>query len=541
MGVLDDLLGQSQAAIPQGPAAQPNPEPQQGNITINPTGQPPQGSPLDDLLKAGPQQPTGEPQEPPGYAADIAKSAAIGVPKGLVSAAGAPGDARHFVSGLTDWLGNQFGIDKEKIENTKAGAYAAASLHPIMRMFTNPGSDEIQKGVEQVTGEFYKPQTSPGKFAETASEFVSNPLSYMGPGGLGLKAASALSAGVGSEGLGQLGEASGVPGAETAGRLIGAVAAGKIPHSVAQARFRSQINNAASTDELFDAADNLYDLSRTYGVTLRPQAGNTLADRITTRLRADGFRPLNQPQAFQALDELRTMANVADVQSVRKLLNKVAGTPNTQERAVARAVIADINQYMAHLPPGDVLAGGGNARRAVQDWREADRSYRAGMRAEALEEVLQRAHDRASTTGAGQNFENVLRQEIRQLVNSRTRSRGFSPDEIERLREIMRGDSYQNTLRAIGKLAPTGIVSGGIGLEIGRHIFGGLKSAGVPLAGHVAKHMSESRLHNAMDDVMARIRLTGSGQTPPVAPPSARSNMGRNVAPLIPMINEDSQ
>jgi hypothetical protein len=158
--------------------------------------------------------------EKPSVAADVAKSGGIGLAKGVIAGLGAPGDLSNLLAKGSkiagDYIGGKLGFEPSP----------ELPQHSALDYLTSPG---IQSAVESKTGEFYKPQTTAGKFAESAGEFAGNPTSYIGPGGILAKGATAIGAGVGSEAAGQLADANKSQYAPLY-RLAGAIAGG---HGVA--------------------------------------------------------------------------------------------------------------------------------------------------------------------------------------------------------------------------------------------------------------------------------------------------------------------
>lgn len=65
--------------------------------------------------------------------------------------------------------------------------------------------------------------------------------------------------------------------------------------------------------------------------------------------------------------------------------------------------------------------------------------------------------------------------------------RRFSKDEQAAIRKVAEGGAVENGLRLLGKLAPTGIVSTGIGGSIGFAIGGPAGAVAVPAAGAAAR------------------------------------------------------
>jgi hypothetical protein len=146
-----------------------------------------------------PDAPWATSSETTGVGADVAKSAGVGVGKGLIDFAGTAGDASNLLAKGSkiagDYIGGLMGFEP------------SPELHaPIF-----PTSAGIQKAVESKTGQFYEPQTTAGKFAGAITETAANPLSYVGPGrqargrrgdrrgiGRGWRACPAIRTGVGA-------------------------------------------------------------------------------------------------------------------------------------------------------------------------------------------------------------------------------------------------------------------------------------------------------------------------------------------------------
>lgn len=157
---------------------------------------------------------------------DIGASAVSGVGKGLSHFAGTGGDLRNLASQGTDYLGNKLGLAPETVDRfkQKAGeAYKATlPINPLAAIAAyGPSSGDVQHGIENVTGEFHAPETTAGKYVQSAADTMANPISYIGPGGLLTKAAMAGASGLGGE-AGE--ELTGSP----LGRMAGSMLAGPL-------------------------------------------------------------------------------------------------------------------------------------------------------------------------------------------------------------------------------------------------------------------------------------------------------------------------
>lgn len=189
----------------------------------------PPGFVLDENPSA-PALPPGFVVDQPSVAADVAKSLGIGTVKGGISILGGAGDLRNLLSKGLEAGAEKLGIDPENVAALKSFASKAADYTATGKMLKNaPTSADIQSAVESRTGEFYKPQTTAGEYAETVGEFL--PAAAAGPGRLIPRIASGVFAGLGSEGAGQLAEGT---KAEPYARVVGAVAGGLTPMALAR-------------------------------------------------------------------------------------------------------------------------------------------------------------------------------------------------------------------------------------------------------------------------------------------------------------------
>lgn len=150
---------------------------------------------------------------------DVAKSAAIGLAKGGISLVGMPGDLAE--------LGAR-GIDRA---SQFAGNVLGMDVAPRQDRAPTYGSGDIQKGIERVTGDFYKPKTLAGEYAQTAGEFV--PGLIGGPESIATKLLTRVAAPAAvSETAGQLTKGG---AAEPYARVLGAMLGGLAPSGIARA------------------------------------------------------------------------------------------------------------------------------------------------------------------------------------------------------------------------------------------------------------------------------------------------------------------
>ncbi len=294
-----------------------------------------------------------------------------------------------------------------------------------------------------------------------------------------------------------------------------------------------------STEELHDASQGHYNAVHGFGVEMRPGFGHDIADNILNELHAESYRDYLAPKTFSAIEELRTPAgqNVGtqDLEGVRRLLNRVAADP--VERDAARRAIGQIDDALVNLDPADAVVNAHFAPRVAQEATRARGDYAAYKQAQQIEQATDAASLETASTGAGTNIDNKTRQKFRAILTNPKKARGYSREELAQMRQLVEGTAGGNAARFVGKLAPSGIVSGGLSAALG-HAIG--HTAGVPIVGYVAKQLADAATARAAARLSEQRRLRspearriGAVAAPPVLPrvaigmPRAMAQYGR--------------
>jgi hypothetical protein len=446
---------------------------------------------------------------------DVAKSAGVGIAKGLIGGTVAlPGNIVDLAGRGAAWAGRKAGINLPDPNE----------YNPL------PTSESVQKRIENVTGPFYKPQTKAGKFAETIGEFAGGPTSYVGKGvSLGRKLAGAVAGGAASETAGQLTEGSDY---EPLARIAGGVAGG------AASGAGRRGSGTVSADTLDANAAARYRQLENSNTTINGDQFVRVLDTLEGQLRQAHFRPYNAKGAWDVLDDIRSdLTNkqgvvrdvtMGDIQGLKELLKNV---PHNNDKSIAAASqLHDmIDTYLGQVPQHHLISG--DPARDVRLLREASADYRGARRSDALDMTEDRARRQANRSGVGANQENTLRQRIDAIINSPTESRRYSQRELDIMREIVNGTLPINELRRIGKFAPTSVVSSA---PTAAAFLSGHPTLGMALggAGWVGKTASERLTRNKVRGLAEDIRSnTPSGRaytppTPPIGPYQARGALG---------------
>jgi hypothetical protein len=344
------------------------------------------------------------PQNQPGYLADVAQSIPAGLVRGGAMLLGAPADATNLAF---DWLGRaEKGFRGETDEQyaARTAERKAAAGFDAQKLLEPLTSKSIRGAIERnVTGPLYEPQTTPGKFANTAAEFV--PGALLGPGGVARNALSyGVIPGMASEAAGQVTQGTAAePWARGGAALIagGGAAYWNRPNNVGRT---IQEATEGITAQHLDAAEQLFQQAQSMGspitraealqhVTggatrlgdvqrvvegsgkMRPFfAGRPAQNDAVARRAFDALEPAptNAPStigpatgraADESINEVRQRINAvsdpfyarsATVQLTPQEMGQVRALPGYREAAAAVRADPQLNRNVAHLPENSV-------------------------------------------------------------------------------------------------------------------------------------------------------------------------------------------
>jgi hypothetical protein len=460
-----------------------------------------------------------------GVGTDVAKSAGVGLGKGLINTAGSVGDITDLgakgIETASNYISDALGIQRYERPKTPS------VLNNI------PTSESLQKRVEGVTGQFYQPQTTAGKFAGAIGETAGNPLSYVGPGGLAGKIAGAVATGAGSEGAGELAQKyapEAEPYARIAGGLLGGAAAGTASAAVENTM---RARGISTTQDLRNAADTAYGNARALPVERTPGQLAILRDQIRRDLIKQGHRADKSGGTFSRIEELpdpptpeypggnRTFS---DIEGVRQSLRDIAGEVDARgmRTADARAATRAIDRIDDFLEdPSKAVAGHqGLAAQQADFAREGRENWGAMARSQQIEAALARGQRNADSAGTGSNVDNTLRQQVKQILNNPRRAKNFTNDDRQIMEDIVAGNPIRNSARLISKLAATGIVSATGVLALGHLMgLGPYASGALPVIGEGTRRLGIAMTRNRYGRLLENIRMDSAvGRANPIGP-----------------------
>jgi hypothetical protein len=231
-----------------------------------------------------------------------------------------------------------------------------------------------------------------------------------------------------------------------------------------------------------------------------------LHSQVVDDLTEFGYDADLHPRIKTALGKIEKLASDADeagnpihatlkgLDTTRKVVKSAGDSLVKGEQALAGKIAERIDDLVARLDqPGNAIMG--DAAKGAEAIKEARALWHQQSKAQLIDNAINGAKLRASTTGSGGNVENAIRQELRNLLTNRKTARAFSKEEKNAMMRVIRGSASQNVLRGIGKMAPSGIVSGGLSAGASAAIFspvlGPAGAAVLPAAGFAAKQAAD--------------------------------------------------
>lgn len=278
------------------------------------------------------------------------------------------------------------------------------------------------------------------------------------------------------------------------------------------------VRGTPTVQELKSASSAGYDAARGMGVDIKPGAITSMGGNIAVTLEKDGINAELAPKTFSILQKLQSapdgsVVTIGNLDTVRRTLGNAAKDfANPTEQLAAKRAQQFLDDYLARIPEGDVLAG--NAVQASKTLSDARGNYAAAKRSEQIGEATEAAELGAAAANSGRNIGNQNRQKFKSILTSDKQSAGYSAEELAQLEKIVRGTSTGNALRTTGNFLGGG---GGLGQAVVTALAGGggaavggvpgavVGAAAVPVLGNMARALankSVDRQVNILDDLV---------------------------------------
>lgn len=358
----------------------------------------------------------------PSTTEDVAKSAGIGLAKGAIGLAGGIGDAAHLFGDIRDrYIVNPI--------NRALGLQEVDLNAPDPA--TKIGSASIQKMVESQTGDFYRPKTTAGKYAETAGEFVPGALLTGGGGPVLNSVRYGVLPGLASEAAGQYTEGTKLEPYARVAAAIAASAAGAragrvvtpIPSSPERQRLVDILHDEGVTsltagqrtgNKALQYAESILgdapgagqgasaiqqEGQRQFTAAAVRRAGTGAADATPETLAANNQRLGDQFRDLSARNTL--VPDNQFITDVTAAVRDYRNVPNSQQRAIVQGYIDDIIDHVnaGHMPGPQYQEMRSRLSRQANNLRNADPTLSDALR--DMRNALDNAMERSIPAGSG--------------------------------------------------------------------------------------------------------------------------------------------
>jgi hypothetical protein len=253
-------------------------------------------------------------------------------------------------------------------------------------------------------------------------------------------------------------------------------------------------------------AINLFNQAQDEGITLKKNVFQSTMKSLPAKLRQEGYTPSgNFPDVNAAIKELssgKQPVDFTEIQSLRTMIKNGQSSINANERRIATRLLDEFDDYMANIPESNIKVGN---KEALKTWKEARDSYAKFKKSEIFTDMLDEAQlDRSKFTQSG--TENSLAQQMRKLAKNEKRMRLFSKGEQDAIVEAAKGSDLQQTLKFVGRFAPTSTVSSIPTLALGA---GDLMSGSLFAAGTTAGRMGATKMRESSILDLAKFMRSG--------------------------------
>lgn len=229
-------------------------------------------------------------------------------------------------------------------------------------------------------------------------------------------------------------------------------------------------------------------------VVVSPESFRAVATELTQQAAKTGLDETITPAANALVKRLNAATTepvtLQSLNTLREVASAAAGSRVPRDRAIAENVVNRLDDFFMNLSARDLVVGEeANVKAIAQSVKEARKAWSEAMKLETVARLVQRAQDSVANRPS-LGIENSLRTEFTNLMKNDREMRRFSAAEKEAIRRINRG-ATKATMRSIGRLAPTGPVSGlaagglavGLGAKMGLDPMAAMLVIGAPAFG----------------------------------------------------------
>lgn len=216
--------------------------------------------------------------------------------------------------------------------------------------------------------------------------------------------------------------------------------------------------NYATAEQLEQVSQNLFTKAKQSGVELNANDFGNYMKGIQKDLRSEGYDPRTMPKVAVALEEMQKTElskDLDELKTLRKFIVNAQKSSDLEEKRVGTILKDRFDDYVATIPESSVTSG---SKEGLKAWKEARDAYAKLSKAEIFDDMIEIAKlEKGKYSQAG--IEQSLYNQLKNLAKNDKRMRMFTAEEQAAIKKAAEGTDLQNTLKFIGKFAPTSTVS----------------------------------------------------------------------------------
>jgi hypothetical protein len=274
--------------------------------------------------------------------------------------------------------------------------------------------------------------------------------------------------------------------------------------------------SAPDAEAIKNAARTVYTSLDESGIRMKAKDFRGMARRIKRETAKQGLDARVTPRAAGAIaaidDVVGTSPTLTEIDTLRKVAQKVAGNIDPSEASLGVQMINEIDGFLDQINPNALTKGNIPVGEVAGKYKAARTLWGRARRSEVIQEAIARGEDVAAGAEAG------IRNEFNRILRNKKLSKFIPDDEKALMRDVVQGDFAQNMTRLVGKV--------GLSIDRSPNVFGSIVAGGglgtvvggttgaliVPVVGTVSKQIAKTLTTNKARFVDSMIRAGSDGR-----------------------------
>lgn len=255
-------------------------------------------------------------------------------------------------------------------------------------------------------------------------------------------------------------------------------------------------------DGLKSAARSVYNDIGNLGVTLNSGSVARLSTQLQSLARKSGFDKGIHPKVNAALNRFGEITNtpqsLSEIDILRRVAQSAAKSIEPDEARIGTLLVNRIDDFLDNVGKKDLSTNkvGVEAKDIGAKYKDARQLWRRVKKAEIIEDAFNKAGLQAT------GFENGIRVQFRQILSNKKKSRGFAQEELDAMRQVVKGGSVQNIAKMIGRFGfsegqASNMLMGSLGVAGGAAVGGAAGAVAVPLIGQLSRGLAQKMTRNS--------------------------------------------